>query len=243
MKKHTQHFFLLKITILISFFFIVLIPSAKAQQTQVKNLEKYDKAWLHFGFLLGTNKTDFKITKADNFYKKDSVQVVQANAQAGFNIGIISNVRIIDNLDFRFIPDIAFSQRNLIYTLKYPNNKESLVVKKIESTFIEFPAELKFKSNRINNYRIYVTGGAKYMVDLGSQATVVNKDQLVKLQKYDYGYSIGFGMDFYMPLFKFAPEIKMFQGLPNTLVQDPAVYSTSLKSLKSRIYTVSLTFE
>jgi hypothetical protein len=81
------------------------------------------------------------------------------------------------------------------------------------------------------------------MIDLGSQAKVENKDQIVKLQKYDYGYSIGFGMDFYMPLFKFAPEIKMFQGIPNTLAKDPAVYTTSLSSLKSRIFTFSLTFE
>ena len=243
MKTISQNNLLVKFTMVLSFIFLGLISAADAQQSQVKNLEKYDKAWLHFGFLLGTNKTDFRVKKADNFYKKDSVQILQADGQSGFNIGIISNVRIIENLDFRFIPDIAFSQRNLNYTLKYPNNKESVVVKKVESTFIEFPIELKFKSKRIDNYRVYVTGGVKYMVDLGSQAKVENKEQLVKLQKYDYGYSIGFGMDFYMPLFKFAPEIKMFQGIPNTLVQDPAVYTSSISSLKSRIFTFSLTFE
>jgi hypothetical protein len=229
--------------VILSLVFSALTTVLFAQKAQVKNLEKYDKAWLHFGFLLGTNKTDFKLVRSDNFYKSDSAQIVQADGQAGFNIGIISNIRIIDNLDFRFIPDIAFSQRNLNYTIKYPNKKESVVVKKVESTFIEFPVELKFKSDRINNYRIYVTGGVKYMIDLGSQAKVENKDQIVKLQKYDYGYSIGFGMDFYMPLFKFAPEIKMFQGIPNTLAKDPAVYTTSLSSLKSRIFTFSLTFE
>ena len=65
----------------------------------------------------------------------------------------------------------------------------------------------------------------------------------MKLRKYDYGYIIGFGMDLYMPLFKFAPEIKMFQGIPNVLAPDPGVYTTNLQALKSRIFTLSLTFE
>jgi hypothetical protein len=103
--------------------------------------------------------------------------------------------------------------------------------------------EIKFKSNRVNNYRFYAIGGFKYMIDLVSQAKVENDEELVKLNRTDYGYTIGVGMDLYLPLFKFAPEIKMFQGIPNVLTADPAVYSTTLQSLRSRIFTISLTFE
>jgi hypothetical protein len=118
-----------------------------------------------------------------------------------------------------------------------------VVTKKIESTFIQFPLLVKFKSNRVNNYRFYVLGGAKYMIDLVSQAAVETDEQLVKLKKYDYGYEIGFGMDLYLPLFKFAPEIKMYQGIPNMLANDNAVYTTSLSGLKSRVWSISFTFE
>ncbi len=215
----------------------------QAQHVKVKNLDKYDKQRLHFGFLLGTNTTDFKLTLADSFYKQDSAIVVEADKQPGFNLGIIADLKISENFNLRFVPDLAFSQRNINYKMVYPNKSTGSVVKKVESTFLEFPIDLKFKSNRINNYRIYVTGGFKYMIDLVSQAKVNNDEQLVKLIKRDYGYSIGFGVDIYMPLFKFAPEIKMFQGLNNVLKDDPAVYSTSMKSLKSRIFTFSLTFE
>lgn len=226
--------------ILICLFFTF---SASAQRIKVKNQEKYDRQRLHFGFLLGVNNTDFKVVRSDDFYKKDSAVVVTPKGQPGFNLGIISNLRIGNNFDLRFVPDLAFSERNLIYDMRYPGGKTGTVIKKIESTFLEFPLDLKFKSNRVNNYRIYVTGGVKYMIDMVSQATVENNEELVKLKKYDYGYSIGFGVDFYMPLFKFAPEIKMFQGVPDILVHDPAVYSSSLRSLKSRIFSFSLTFE
>ncbi|MBL7925228.1 MAG: PorT family protein [Bacteroidia bacterium] len=225
--------------------FLLLLGSRDAcgQRIKVKNLEKYDKQWIHFGFLLGFNTTDFRVTHADDFYKSDSVLVLEADGKAGFNLGIIANLHINNNLDLRFVPDLAFSQRDLVYKMTTKIANSDVVIKKVESTFLEFPLELKFKSNRVNNYRFYVTGGFRYMIDLVSQAKVENQEELVKLERNDFGYSIGLGMDLYLPLFKFAPEIKMFQGIPNVLTKDPAVYSTSISALKSRIFTFSLTFE
>lgn len=216
---------------------------SNAQRIIVRNLEKYDRQWVHFGFLLGYNYTNFKATRAENFYRSDSVLTINAVGRAGFNLGIITNLRMGNNFDLRFVPDLAFSQRDIIYKMNVPVNATGEVIKKVESTFLEFPLEIKFKSNRVNNYRFYVTGGFKYAIDLVSQAKVENEKDLVKLNKYDYGYIIGLGMDLYMPLFKFAPEIKVFQGIPNVLANDPGVYTTNLQSLKSRIFTFSLTFE
>jgi hypothetical protein len=228
-------------------FILVLLaaaPQAYSQRLKVKNLEKYDKQWIHFGFLLGINTTDFKITRAPDFYKSDSVLSVEADGQAGFNLGIISNLHLHNNLDLRFTPTLSFSQRDLLYQMTVPIGPTNQAIKKVESTFLEFPLELKFKSNRVNNYRFYVLGGFRYMIDLVSQENVENTDEvIVKLSRNDYGYTIGFGMDLYLPLFKFAPEIKMFQGLPNVLVTDPTVYTTSFDALRSRIFTLSLTFE
>ena len=236
MKKAAQLF-------LILLFITASFESVNAQRIIVKNQEKYDKQWIHFGFLLGTNKTNFKVSRAENLLQNDSVLFLSADGQTGFDLGIISNLRIAENFDLRFTPMLAFSQRNMNYNMTLKVAGSNLVTKKIESTFIQFPLLLKFKSNRVNNYRFYVLGGAKYMIDLVSQAAVENDEQLVKLKKYDYGYEIGFGMDLYLPLFKFAPEIKMYQGIPNILANDNAVYTTSLGGLKTRIWSISFTFE
>ena len=236
MKKAAQLF-------LIFLFITASFETVNAQRIIVKNQEKYDKQWIHFGFLLGTNKTNFKVSRAENLLQNDSVLFLSADGQTGFDLGIISNLRIAENFDLRFTPMLAFSQRNMNYNMTLKVAGTNVVTKKIESTFIQFPLLLKFKSNRVNNYRFYVLGGAKYMIDLVSQAAVENDEQLVKLKKYDYGYEIGFGMDLYLPLFKFAPEIKMYQGIPNILANDNAVYTTSLSALKTRIWSISFTFE
>lgn len=214
-----------------------------SQRKKVQNLPKYDKQRVHFGFLLGINSTDFVIRRVDNFNKIDTLYTIESDAQTGFNLGIIANLRLAENFDLRFVPDLAFSQRNLEYTF-YPDGIKTTTIKQIESTLLEFPLELKFKSNRVNNYRVYVIAGAKYSIDMVSQAKVESADkEFVKLQKNDYGYQVGFGFDFYLERFKFSPEIKMYNGLRNLLVDDPKIFSSSMESLKSKIFLISFTFE
>jgi hypothetical protein len=89
-----------------------------------------------------------------------------------------------------------------------------------------------------------VIAGFKYGIDMVSQAKVENKDkEFVKLAKQDYGYEIGFGFDFYLERFKFSPEIKMYNGIKNLLVDDPKIFSSSLESLRSKTFMISLLFE
>ncbi len=225
------------------FMVIVFANPAESQRRKVQNLPKYDKQRVHFGFLLGINVTDFKIKRIPRFNSLDSLFVVESSSQTGFNIGIVANLKLAENFDLRFLPDLSFSQRNLEYTFQ-EGNSSTTVIKKIESTFLEFPLDLKFKSNRVNNYRAYVVVGGRYTIDMVSQAKVQNQDKdFVKLRKNDYGYQVGFGFDFYMERFKLSPEIKMYHGLQNLLVDDPKIFSTSLDALHSRIFMISFTFE
>jgi len=216
---------------------------AWAQRDRVKNLPAYDRQRVHFGFLLGLNTTDFKIKRIPDFNSSDTLFRVESDKQSGFNIGIIANVALNELFSVRFAPDLAFSQRNLYYTF-YDANQPVEVLKEIESTFLEFPFDLKLKSKRVNNYRMYVLAGVRYNIDMVSQAKVQNKDKdFVKLKRNDYGYQYGIGIDFYMERFKFGTELKMYHGFRNLLVDDPAIYSSSIDALRSRIFQISFTFE
>lgn len=218
--------------------------SASAQRNTVQNLPKYDKQKLHFGFLLGMNKTDFVVKRIGTFNYLDSLYVVEVQPTSGFNLGIVSNLRLAEHFDLRFVPDLAFSQRNLIYSFYENGVPFTTTVKQIESTFLEFPLEVKFKSARVKNYRVYVLAGFRYSIDMVSQEKVENKDRdFVRLSRKDYGYTIGLGFDLYMQLFKLSPEIKMYHGIPDLLVPDNRIFSTSLSSLRSKIWQLSLTFE
>jgi len=169
---------------------------------------------------------------------------VESKGLTGFNLQIVTDLRIGEHFDLRFLPGLAFANRNLDYTFNYSNGKEGVVTKKIESTFAELPLDLKFKSSRLNNFRAYVVGGVKYSIDMVSQAKVESKDkEFVKLRRNDFGYTIGLGMDFYLPMFKFSPEIKMYHGLKNLLVKDDLIYSRSIDALQTKMFMLSLTFE
>ena len=210
----------------------------------VKNLPKYDKQPIHFGFVLGVNSSGFRVKYAPDFHVRDSVYTIEPESVAGLNLGIISNLRIGNHFDLRFIPALSFAQRNLQYQFLYTPGNGEADLKKVESTYLEFPLLLKFKSERINNYRIYVLGGFKYSIDMVSQAKVQDVDkELIKLQRNDFGYEIGFGFDFYMAYFKFSPEIKMYHGIPNLLVQDGSRFASPLSGLYSKVFVLSFTFE
>jgi hypothetical protein len=214
-----------------------------SQQSKVPNLPKYDKQWIHFGFLLGLNVTDFRIQRSGEFNSSDSLYSVESAKQTGFNLGIVSNLHMGDHFDLRFLPELSFAQRNLTYAI-FVNGIQNKITKKVESTFLNFPLELKFKSERVNNYRLYVVAGGKYGIDMVSQAKVKNKDkEYVKLKRNDYGYTIGAGIDCYMELFKFSVELKMYQGLNNMLVKDPSIYAKTLDGLYSKIFMINFTFE
>lgn len=228
-------------------FVVTLLVSAQcvfAQINAVKNLPKYDNQKYHFGFLIGFNFADFKITHIPDFASADSIFRVEPLGQSGFNLGIVTNMRLGENWDLRFVPDLQFSQRDLEYTFYINGAPESVESKQIESTYLNFPIDLKFKSNRVGNYRAYVTAGVKYGIDMVSQKKVQNLDaELVKLERQDYGYSIGVGFDFYLQMFKFSPEIKMYTGLRNLKSEDPLIFSTSIDKLNARTFLVSFTFE
>jgi hypothetical protein len=225
-------------------FYLFLVNHTSAQTKKVQNIPKYDKQRIHFGFALGFTSPDFRLNPMKDFRTMDSVYNVESEPQLGFLLGIVSNLRVGDYFDVRFVPLLTFAQRNLLYTMNSGSSHAPATLKKVESTFLEFPVMLKYKSARVNNYRAYVLAGGKYSIDLVSQAKVQDSDkQPVRLQPYDYGYEIGFGFDFYLMYFKFALEIKMYNGVNNLLVKDDLIYSRALESLHSKIFYVSLLFE
>ena len=222
--------------------FILIAQCSWAQRHTVPlNLPNYDRKPVHFGFLLGINSMDFKITPQS--VQADTLFILKSQEQKGFNLGIVSNFRLGRNTDLRFLPTLSFAERDINYTIEIEGNLEE-IKKDVESTFIEFPVNFKFKSNRYNNGRAYVLSGLKYNIDLASQKDIDDEGQeLIKLKKSDIMYEIGFGVDFYLEYFKFSPELKATFGLVNMLVNDESIYSSSIQKMLTRGFTVTLTFE
>ncbi|MCF6366544.1 MAG: PorT family protein [Bacteroidales bacterium] len=225
--------------------------SAFSQVEKVQNLRLYDQKRLHFGFTVGLNTSDFYIRNSDTFFDTaviNEVYSIENKQQPGFHLGPISNLRIGKYFDLRFLINLNFTQRDLQYRILKENSAgESYFdthTMKLSSTFLEFPFLIKYKSHRINNYRFYLIGGVKPSLDLAAKKKIPDELMpMIRLSQPDIYGEFGLGLDFYLPYFKFSPELKMGVGINNMAVDDNTEYTGAMKYLKSKVFMLSFHFE
>ncbi len=240
----------------ISFFFCYIFfitafthDSYSQERLDIRNIPHYDYRPYHFGFLLGLNEMDFALKPVENLYNLhmsngqnfDTLHSVLPKPEYGFNIGIVSNLKLGSQLDLRFIPTLSFGDRNITYE---GVNQDGSIIKrnqKIESTFLDFPLHFKYKSVRMTNTRVYVLGGIKYSHDLASADE--NEDPVVRISKNDFYYELGVGFDYYFYYFKFSTELKASFGVIDMLKEENTVYTNSIDRLNSQIIQLSFLFE
>lgn len=189
---------------------------------------------------------DFSIKHSNDFLSvNDSIDKIENGRQLGFNISIVSSLRLGEYFDLRFLPGLSFGQRNLSYSYFVAGqNRYSTKTMKIESTFLNFPFIIKYKAKRINNYRPYVIGGASFALDLASQKSIKEEEKpKIRLDPFDVYYEFGFGIDYYLTYFKFSTEIKYTVGLFDVLKGDGTKYSTSIDRMTSKVLFIVFHFE
>lgn len=224
--------------------FIILTQSVSSQESSILNLKTYDKQWYHFGFTLGFMNTDLKIDYNDDLHLNEQVKNIQSVSTPGFNVGIICDLKIFKNLNFRVIPSLTFTQRDISFIMA----DNTITTKSTENSNLDIPILFKYRSNRFENIKPYLLIGSKFTYDMASKKEVEDIT-LFKLDDIDYGIEFGFGIDIYLPYFKLAPEIKYFYGLNNMLnsnsfeINNSPIINTNLEKLYSRTILFSLTFE
>ena len=214
-------------------------------QGKMKNLETFDYKPIHFGFLLSVNTSDFDITYKPDFTFQDSLLSLTNNPQSGFNLALLASYNLTKNVRFRFIPGLSFQDRALDYRFLEPDGTTEILAKRTEAVYLDFPLMLKLRTNRVGNFAAYALIGGKYSIDMQSQKDVNNQgqNQIIKLVDTDYSIDAGGGVDFFLPFFKFAIELKAATGLKNVLIQENTRYSSPIESLRTRTVIVSFTFE
>lgn len=228
---------------------ILLIASQQVfAQYRELNLPNHDDKKYYLGIGLVYNNSRFRVSHHPQFMGQDSVMVVEPENIGGFGLAGMHTYRLSPRFEIRAIfPQLLFSYKNLTYHLKYPDpNKEEqpVVTKRIESILLGLPIHLKFRSDRINNFRVYMFAGGKAEYDLASNSTARRAEDLVKLSKIDLGVEAGIGFNFYFPVFILSPEIKISNGISNIHSRDPNLkYSNTIDKLNSRMIVFSLIFE
>jgi hypothetical protein len=225
-----------------------LLTLASAQAQLELNLPDHDEKKYHLGIGLLFNQSRVNITQHPLFLQRDSVQVINPENNGGFGLAGIHTLHLSKHFEARVIfPQLLFSYKNISYHLKYPDptkDETPIMSKKIESILLGIPVHLKFRSDRIGNFRVYMFGGGKVEYDLASTARAKRAEDLVKLKKLDYGVEAGIGFNFYFPVFILSPEIKISNGLNNTHSRDENLkFSSTIDKINSRMVVFSLIFE
>jgi hypothetical protein len=217
-----------------------------------------DDSNVHFGFTFQYVSSEFKILKKDTWRSEPYVdqdnpdlipselKSISAVPSAGFGIGFVVNKRVNNNSDVRFTPTLVFNDRIISY--QYANSNDD-IEKKTQATLVEFPLGIKIKSDRRNNFRAYMLGGAKFTTDISSKKKTDNHliidpaEKFINNKRNYLSYEAGLGFDLYFEYFKMSPEIKLSYSLRDILKDEPTRYAAPIDKLMLRHVTFSLFFE
>ncbi len=226
---------------------LVLVLSAtqiQAQFNQGNNLNYYDfqSKPYYFGITLGYNRSDYKIFHSKDFIRNDSFARAESVTGPGFNLGIVSNLKIGEYFDIRFLPTLSFSEHTIRYSPAGENKR--ILSRPIESVLVELPFHVRYKSAPYHDFRLFVIGGVKYSFDVASDSRTRQAAGLVRIAPTDFQVEYGAGVQIFFPYFIFSPELKISQGLNNVLIYNDLLdQSTVLEKVLSRTFTISLHFE
>ena len=227
-------------TLLGIFVALMLTNSANAQIKGTYNFLDFQQKPYYFGITLAYNSAKYNVVHSDNFIRNDSIVIAESTTGGGFNLGIVTNLKIGQYFDFRFLPTLSFTDRAIEYT----TFEAGQVTKRIESVFVELPFHVRYKSAPYKDLRLFIIGGGKYSFDVASNSRSRQNTQLVKVAPSDFALELGAGVQVFFPYFIFSPEIKISHGLSNTLIyNENLTYSNVLDKVKSRSFTISFHFE
>ncbi|MFL5809650.1 MAG: outer membrane beta-barrel protein [Flavisolibacter sp.] len=230
------------------FFCLLIFSSVSCFSQQEIYREEQDQKPIYFGLSLSAVYSRFAIEHHPSFLQQDTILVAEPMNSPGISLRLVAGVNLSKRFELRFNPGLIFTDRPILYKLNpaYPGDFEQGhdVKKSVESIITTFPLSLKFKSDRIGNFGVYMLGGGKVDFDLASNAQKRKADDQVRIKKLSYGIEAGMGFNFYRKSVTISPEIKISNGLndlhdPN----DKLNYSRVIDRITSRMIIFTLHLE
>lgn len=197
------------------------------------NNPNFDQKRWSYGYYLGINTYDF-----DFDYKNFTPDEPKGNdliieTSIAFNVGMIGNLKLTNNLDLRLEPGVSFNNR----VLKTTYEPE---IYQINSTYVHLPLLLKFSADRFNNIKPFVVGGVSTSINLSSNQD--NPDKPLTFKTNTYNYEVGIGIDLYFYYFKFSPSLRGVFGMNDELAKGPPELD-NVESMKTRGVFLNFTFQ
>ena len=200
---------------------------------------------IHFGFSVGLHMQDLNIS--NNGYVTPEGESWFADVPAyspGFCVNVLADLRLNNYLNLRVSPGMYFGNKKV----HFRNSITGDITKQdIKSNYVVVPVDLKYSALRYKNLRPYLVGGVMGILDVSKK-----RSEQIQLKTTDAMLTIGMGCDFYLPYFKFCPEIKFCFGLRDMLEtkrpdleDNPEMqkYTQSISNIKSNMIVLTFYFE
>lgn len=237
-----------------SLLLLLICFTAVAQNNdKILNRQYADRKPIHYGFSVGTNFQDINIT--NNGFVTEDGEAWYAdvpNYSPGFCVNVLADLRLAEHFNLRCSPGLYFGNKVVKYTNfnadpENPDKTRFQQRQNIKSTYVLLPIELKCSATRYHNLRPYFTGGVMGVMDVSK-----DRPEQLQLNNFNTMLTVGMGCDFYLPYFKFCPEIKFCFGLKNMLKKDrpdlqdnPEMlrFTQSVDKIKDSMIVVTFYFE
>ena len=210
-------------------FSIIFIINLNAQFT---NLPNFDEKEFRFGYFLGLNNYDFKVTNVGPVSKTVELE----KGGIGFNVGLIADLKINNFLNLSFEPGLSsFSKKMNFFTTNKSWN--------IKSNQIHLPFLIKINSKRYKNMRPFIKIGMSTSININKVKEISGdpppKD--FKLSSLNFFYELSVGLDIYLRYFKLSPSIRGLFSLKNEVPNNDLLLD-NIKKLESRALFINFSF-
>jgi Outer membrane protein beta-barrel domain len=223
--------------------FLLLSGVAEAQHFKwaPRNNPEFDRRKVSYGFMIGLHTSMYEVKYAGLFVTQafDTVHSVQGAFTGGFSLGFLVNLRLHEMLDLRVLPKAGFYNHNLTYYFTDNTTRQQ----RVETTMVEFPIQLKYKSMRRGNVRMYMVGGFTPGFEASGKNDAEATQETISIRQFNLTLDAGVGFDFYFPLFKLSQEIRFSRGLVNMLGTESSIFNLPLQSVQTNTISVYFIFQ
>lgn len=227
------------------------VPSAFAKPgDKIMNRPYADLKRLHLGFSVGMHLQDLKFSHNGLVTEEGQRWVAEVPSyDPGFCVNVLADLRLGTHFNLRFSPGMYFGSKRVVM-IDYNNTPDAVITEatqEVKSSYVVMPIDLKVSGNRLHNARPYVTTGVMGTFDVSKK-----RSDYLMFNPGDIYLTLGMGCDFYLPFFKFNPEVKFCFGLTDILKhkrpdldENPEMthVTESLSKVKSNMIVFTFYFE
>lgn len=238
-----------KIVILFIAFSLAFSTEAQKRINDIIHQQDYDEKIVHFGYYVGPNAARYDLKYNQQFQlatnPNPNYLITSPDVAGLLRFGGSVNFLVNDDFDFQTGLGVSIYDRK-INSYKIGTKDTAFVAQEGNTAWLDFPAHLKFKSERRRNTRMYMMAGFRYSAEIAARtkkAGLGSFERIENKKKNDFMIEYGVGLEKFTPFAKITPELCFSHGLINLITTSKDPNRIGVTGMKSHTITLFIYFE